>query len=346
MENYDIEIISKIGEGGYGEIFKAIINNLTENQKNILNTKDDFKYVAIKIIKNEKYSLDILNEFFIINLNHPNIIKFYDIVLTDDDFFIIMELYENSISNYYYSNNKLDKKQKINIVNSLWNGLSYLHKNNILHEDLKPDNIMLNNNFQEAVIIDYGISVFNFCDKKYNNETLGPTYGYAPIDKMLNRVLNHGFEYSKPCINDDMWGFVLCVFFIFTGQNLFDMTGIKSLTQDIMIFLDDKKPSSSLYYNDIYDEITIEERNNFHKNLENKMSSLTDSEKNYINDLFDIIKNKNYYLYCDDKLFYKINDFMKTYNKNNCILKLKNLEVPINLTLEDLANSFAAFVKL
>ena len=131
------EIIEKIGEGGMAVVYKA--------KDRLLN-----RYVAIKILRPE-FTKD---EQFIENfrkesqaaagLSHPNIVNVYDVGREGNINFIVMELIDGKpLSQVIEEKGKLDYKEAISITRQVASALSLAHKNQIIHRDVKPHNILI-----------------------------------------------------------------------------------------------------------------------------------------------------------------------------------------------------------
>lgn len=145
------EIIEKIGEGGMAVVYKA--------KDRLLN-----RYVAIKILRPE-FTKD---EQFIENfrkesqaaagLSHPNIVNVYDVGKEGNIHFIIMELIDGKpLSKLIEEKGRLDYKEAINIVRQVASALSLAHKNQIIHRDVKPHNILITSS-GTAKLADFGIA--------------------------------------------------------------------------------------------------------------------------------------------------------------------------------------------
>lgn len=145
------ELIEKIGEGGMAIVYKA--------RCRLLN-----RYVAIKILRPE-FTKD---EQFIENfkresqaaaaLTHPNIVSVYDVGKEGNIHFIVMELVEGkTLSQYIEEKGRLDYKEAINITRQVASALSLAHKNQIVHRDIKPHNILITNT-GVAKLADFGIA--------------------------------------------------------------------------------------------------------------------------------------------------------------------------------------------
>ena len=145
------EVIEKIGEGGMSVVYKA--------KDRLLN-----RYVAIKILRPEF----IRDEQFVENfrkesqaaagLSHPNIVNVYDVGKEGNIHFIVMELIDGkSLSQVIEEKGKLDYNEAISIAKQVASALSLAHKNQIIHRDVKPHNILITNS-GTAKLADFGIA--------------------------------------------------------------------------------------------------------------------------------------------------------------------------------------------
>lgn len=137
----------------------------------VLIEKDDTKELfAAKIILRdqmiERRMYDHMNREieFTRTLDHPNIIKFYDSFIIKNnkqqDFLIIIEEYcsKGDLLNYINSQEKIDEKEVKRISKSIADAIKYLHEMKIAHCDIKPENILLDENMNPK-LIDFGLSV-------------------------------------------------------------------------------------------------------------------------------------------------------------------------------------------
>lgn len=107
---------------------------------------------AIKIINDYKN----VNEYRILkNLDHLNIIKLINGFTNKDTLYINMELFGKSLSSLNYLD--LSHKTKYYILNQILEGLNYLHENSILHNDIKPCNILIDIEYK-IKICDFGVA--------------------------------------------------------------------------------------------------------------------------------------------------------------------------------------------
>ena len=153
MEKY--EIIQQIGEGAYGKIYKV-------------RDKEDGKVVVLKTVRleglDDREQTDALNEIRVMErIDHPNIVKFYDSFLDGENGIVtVMEYLSGGDLADVISNHR--KAGKYLSENNLWRyciemslGFKYLHSMGIIHRDIKPQNILINNPTENKLkIADFG----------------------------------------------------------------------------------------------------------------------------------------------------------------------------------------------
>ncbi|WP_372365951.1 serine/threonine-protein kinase [Candidatus Uabimicrobium sp. HlEnr_7] len=146
-------IISKLGEGAMGEVYKAV--DIEEN-----------KEIAIKVLfphlgKRKSTAKRFLQEAEICKkLNHPNIVKGFDVGYeADQDFyFYIMEYVDGvTLSGYVKKNGILQEDLAIKIIEQMASALEQATRLNLVHRDIKPDNIILTKN-KNAKLCDLGLA--------------------------------------------------------------------------------------------------------------------------------------------------------------------------------------------
>lgn len=146
------EIIEKIGEGGMAIVYKA--------KDRLLN-----RYVAIKILRPEFTKDELFIENFrkesqaAAGLSHSNIVNVYDVGSEGKINFIVMELIDGKpLSQIIEEKGKLNYKEAIDITRQVASALSHAHKNQIIHRDVKPHNILITSS-GTAKLADFGIAM-------------------------------------------------------------------------------------------------------------------------------------------------------------------------------------------
>ena len=145
------EILEKIGTGGMSDVYKAKCHKLN-------------RYVAIKVLKQEfSENANFVSKFRIeaqaaAGLMHPNIVNVYDVGEENGIYYIVMELVEGiTLKNYIERKGKLTVRETTSIAIQVAMGIEAAHNLNIVHRDIKPQNIMLLDNGQLRMM-DFGIA--------------------------------------------------------------------------------------------------------------------------------------------------------------------------------------------
>ena len=149
LSNY--KYIKNIGEGTFGKV-KLAIHILTGEKVAI-------KILQKSLIKGEKQYERIQNEIkYLKLLNHPNIIKIYEVIENDSSFFIVMEYATGGeLFNYIVLKEKLTENETSFFFYQILQGVRKIHEKKICHRDIKPENLLLFNK-KIIKIIDFGLS--------------------------------------------------------------------------------------------------------------------------------------------------------------------------------------------
>ncbi|XP_028841661.1 cyclin-dependent kinase 16-like isoform X2 [Denticeps clupeoides] len=195
--------LDKLGEGTYATVYKGK-SKLTDN------------LVALKEIRlehEEGAPCTAIREVSLLkDLKHANIVTLHDIIHTDKCLTLVFEYLEMDLKQYMDDCGSLINAPNVKIfLFQLLRGLAYCHGRKVLHRDLKPQNLLINER-GELKLADFGLArAKSVPTKTYSNEVV--TLWYRPPDVLLGSV-----EYSTPI---DMWG-VGCIFYeMATGRPLF-----------------------------------------------------------------------------------------------------------------------------
>ena len=108
------------------------------------------RYVAVKILKDEFTTDEEFIKRFnteaqsVASLTHPNIVSVYDVGHEGDLYYIVMELIQGkTLKDIIISDGALNWKWSINIAIQIASALETAHRNNIIHRDIKPHNIII-----------------------------------------------------------------------------------------------------------------------------------------------------------------------------------------------------------
>lgn len=179
MQKY--EKLEKIGEGTYGTVFKA---------KN----KESQEIVALKRVRldddDEGVPSSALREICLLKeLNHRNIVRLHDVLHSDRKLTLVFEHCDQDLKKYFDSlNGDIDPDVVKSFMFQLLRGLSYCHSRNILHRDLKPQNLLINNKTGELKLADFGLArAFGIPVRCYSAEVV--TLWYRPPDVLFGAKL-------------------------------------------------------------------------------------------------------------------------------------------------------------
>ncbi|CAG2104912.1 unnamed protein product [Medioppia subpectinata] len=201
METYTK--LDKLGEGTYATVFKGK-SRLTDN------------LVALKEIRlehEEGAPCTAIREVSLLrDLKHNNIVTLHDIVHTEKSLTLVFEYLEKDLKQYMDDCSNLMNMNNVKIfLFQLLRGLNYCHRRRILHRDLKPQNLLINER-GELKLADFGLArAKSVPTKTFSHEVV--TLWYRPPDVLLGST-----EYNTSI---DMWG-VGCIFFeMASGRPLF-----------------------------------------------------------------------------------------------------------------------------
>uniref|UniRef100_A0A672IFR9 cyclin-dependent kinase n=1 Tax=Salarias fasciatus TaxID=181472 RepID=A0A672IFR9_SALFA len=195
--------LDKLGEGTYATVYKGR-SKLTEN------------LVALKEIRlehEEGAPCTAIREVSLLkDLKHANIVTLHDIIHTQKSLTLVFEYLDKDLKQYLDDCGNVIHVHNVKLfLFQLLRGLSYCHRRKVLHRDLKPQNLLINER-GELKLADFGLArAKSIPTKTYSNEVV--TLWYRPPDILLGST-----DYST---HIDMWG-VGCIFYeMATGRPLF-----------------------------------------------------------------------------------------------------------------------------
>ena len=243
------KILSFLGEGSYGKVFKA--REISTG-----------RVLAVKKIQINnsltKYKKTIKEINLLKNLDHPNIVKFYDFFEEEENIYLMMEFLEGcTLKQYIQKTEVISENNARIIIKQLLTALSYLHYAcDICHRDIKPENIMFKekNDINSLKLLDFGLSLENFESKNYL-ENCGTLVYMAP-ELLINNI-----KYTKGV---DVWSVgIILYMLLMKGKNPFYNRGDSKET-----VIKNIRNNNVIFNNDINEENNI---SNMGKDLINKL---------------------------------------------------------------------------
>ena len=177
----------------YIDEYNTIIRNRFNNQLMVRKISSAECYPVLCMIK---------------NIHHKNLMGIYDVILENDICISICEFINGYTLDYLVENNGVFKEKKAKqIMTDVCNGLTALHKNGIIHKDIKPSNIILSDD-NTAKIIDFDISRTQKPGKTKDTSTFG-TVGYASPEH---------FGFSQSDEKTDIYSCGVLLNYLLTGR--------------------------------------------------------------------------------------------------------------------------------
>lgn len=168
------EIIKTIGEGGMANVYLA--------EDTILERKVAIKVLRGDLSNDEKFIRRFKREALSVsNLSHPNIVEVYDVGEEDGNYYIVMEYIEGkTLKQLLQKRGALTLTEVIDIMSQLTDGLAHAHEAYIIHRDIKPQNIMIEDNGR-IKITDFGIAMaLNSTQLTQTNSVMGSVHYLPP----------------------------------------------------------------------------------------------------------------------------------------------------------------------
>jgi len=309
--NYSINKI--IGKGKFSSVYSAF---------NIDNPNISY---AIKIIKmnkiNDQLKSKLKSEIDILKkIEHPNIIKMNDSFYYDGILYIVFDKYKNDLEFELNNNKSIIISNKVNWINQLLLGIIYLHSNNIIHRDLKAQNILLTDDLN-VKIADFGFA--KYINIKEHNLVEDMVYG-SPLymsPELFNEQIN---DYKS-----DYWSLGIIFYSIIVGNMPYNARNIMDLIYKIKNITDIKIPLNikQYYNNDLIKIIELmliispKYRINYDKLIELNYIKLLYSKSNHILDNIDSFNDLFLLVNDDDEIIFKFdtqsNDLDETNEHND-----------------------------
>lgn len=220
------KILQTLGQGGFGVTYEAEQVALHRRvaikeffMKEYCDRDSTTSHVTLGASEGSKELVERFRTKFvreaqmIAGFDNPHIIKIYDIFEENGTAYYVMAFLDGgSLSEKVKSNGPLPEVNAIDYIKQVGSALEYIHKQNILHLDVKPSNILLNP-AGEAVLIDFGISKHYDTEGSQTSTTpAGISKGFAPMEQYQQGNI------SKFSPATDIYSLGATLYFLLTGE--------------------------------------------------------------------------------------------------------------------------------
>lgn len=196
------KIVRFISSGGFGCTYEAEHILLKKRVaikeffvKDFCNRDETTSQISVGITSKTALVSKLKSKFIaeaqsLCSLEHPNIVHVFDVFEENGTAYYVMDYIDGpSLNDMVKKDGPMSEQKAVGYIMQVADALKYVHSQNRLHLDIKPGNIMVDEN-DKAVLIDFGAS------KQYDEEggentstLLGKTPGYAPLEQMGNDVV-------------------------------------------------------------------------------------------------------------------------------------------------------------
>ncbi|XP_033971757.1 MAP/microtubule affinity-regulating kinase 4 isoform X1 [Trematomus bernacchii] len=209
-------LLKTIGKGNFAKVKLA---------RHILTGRE----VAIKIIDKTQLNPTSLQKLFrevriMKTLNHPNIVKLFEVIETEKTLYLIMEYASGGeVFDYLVAHGRMKEKEARAKFRQIVSAVHYCHRKNIVHRDLKAENLLLDAD-SNIKIADFGFSNEFTAGSKLDTFCGSPPYA-AP-------ELFQGKKYDGPEV--DIWSLGVILYTLVSGSLPFDGQNLKELRERVL----------------------------------------------------------------------------------------------------------------
>ena len=256
------KIVSSLGEGGMADVYLGI--------DTIINRE-----VAIKILRGELSNDPVTLLRFqreanaASKLNHPNVVQVYDVGTYEGRHFIVMEYIRGrTLKQLIQLRGALHKEEAISIMKQLTSAVAEAHRHNIIHRDIKPQNVLVKDD-GTVKITDFGIALaHNAVQLTQSDSVLGSAHYLAPETTRGEVATNQCDIYSLGIVFYEL----LCGSVPFTGDNPVQIA-MKHLTEEIPS-IRDFNPSLPQSIENIIMKATAKNKEYRYQNVEDMLKDI------------------------------------------------------------------------
>ena len=229
LVNLSGAILQEVGRGGMAVVYKG--------EDPTLERLVAIKLLPPKFLRNPDARTRFRREAKVAaRLDHPNIVKIYDVGEDEGSFHIVMEYLEGeTLREYIEGRSKINQEESLSFVRQMCLALDYAHNQKVVHRDIKPENIMVINK-RIIKIMDFGLA---FVDNQHSVTQAGAIMGtiayFSPEQAR-----------GEPCDSrSDIYSLGIILFELLTGKLPFEATNPSDMIQKHLY----AEPPSPSHYN-------------------------------------------------------------------------------------------------
>ncbi|XP_065063667.1 PAS domain-containing serine/threonine-protein kinase-like [Rhopilema esculentum] len=202
--------LKSIGKGAFG--FVKLAQRRLDGQEVVVKFIQKSKIVPSSWIEHKSFGKIPLEVYYLVKIDHPNIVKMFDVFENDEFFQLVMEKHGDGIDLFEFIDRQpaLDEPLCAYMFKQVVSAVSYLHSQNILHRDVKDENIIVDKQFT-LKLIDFGSAVYMEQGKLFS--TFCGTVEYCSPEVLL------GNKYRGPEL--EVWSMGITLYTLVFGENPF-----------------------------------------------------------------------------------------------------------------------------
>ena len=196
LQNGRYQIVRVLGQGGFGITYLGYqvgLNRFVAIKEFFMKEYCNRDTVTSKVFAGSDGSKDTVDRYcqkfikearIIAKLKHPNIVNIYDVFEENGTAYYVMQyLDRGSLADYQEKKGTLSEQEALYFIRQVADALKYIHQNKVNHLDVKPSNILLNDQ-GGVVLIDFGMSKqYRDDDAQTSTTPVGISHGYAPLEQ-------------------------------------------------------------------------------------------------------------------------------------------------------------------